>query len=59
MYTQARYAELAEELRDVAELVPDARAYDHVIRAAEAYERMVWVSAVNGLVFLGESKRRS
>ena len=59
MYTQAGYAELARELRDTAELLPDARAYEQFIRAAEAYERMGWASAAKGLVLIGESKRRS
>ena len=59
MYTQAGYTELATELRDTAELVPDARTYEHFIRAAEACERMGWASADKGLVLIGESKQRS
>ena len=30
----------AKELRDTAELVPDARAHEYFIRSAEVYERM-------------------
>ena len=40
MYSQAEYVDLAKELRDTAELVPDAQAHEYFIRAAEAYERM-------------------
>lgn len=40
MYSQAQYVDRAKELRDTAELVPDARAHEYFIRVAEAYERM-------------------
>ena len=59
MYTQAGNAEVAKELRDIADLMPDARAREYYIRAAEAYERMGWAGADKELVFIRESKRRS
>lgn len=40
MYSQAEYLDQAKELRDIAEQVSDVRTHDHLIAAAEAYERM-------------------
>ncbi len=40
MYSEADYMDRAKALRDTAELVPDARAQEYLIRAAESCERM-------------------
>lgn len=40
MYSQTAYLDRAKQLRDTADVMPDARAQAYLIRAAEAYERM-------------------
>lgn len=40
MYSETEYLDRAKELRTTAARVPDLRAQDYLIRAAEAYERM-------------------